>query len=213
MSELDLSRRSALGLGVGAVVAAVVPPAPAAATAAAPEAITATLTASTDPNWRWWAGTPGADNFSGPYNTRQEAIDVFFDDFVDVNEEPPVKIEVIEAHQDVSPEWAKVFDVDNLKSYFEEQISNQDTGELNPEENPWETVPVEDFNDLAERLNAAAKAWFVEREISKKMTVWCFQGQRNFEVITVGDEIGVMAAIADDYRLLAAAADQAGRLL
>ena len=187
MSEFDLSRRAALGLGVGAVVAAVVPPAPAAATAAAPEIITATIT-PTGPNWRWWAGTPGADSFSGPYSSREEAIEHFASEYTEVNEEPPAKIEVIEAHQDVSPEWTKVFDGDDLKSYFEERINNQENMELNPEEDPWVTVPVEDFNDLAERLNAAARAWFVEREISKKMSVWCFQGQRNFEVVTVGEE-------------------------
>jgi ABC-type glycerol-3-phosphate transport system substrate-binding protein len=183
MSEMDMSRRSLLKTAAGvAVVASMGSAAPVAAAPA--ETAAAAVSAPLEHNWMWYAAREGGEVFNGPYGSREEAIACFTEEHTSLEGEPPPSFEIVEAHQDVSPEWAAIFDDWNIGGRLAELVSEQsDDTELNPEEDPLETVPQEDWNDLAERLNTAARAWFVERGISKKMNVWCFQGQRNREVI------------------------------
>lgn len=183
MSELDVSRRSLLKVATGAAVVATV--GGAAPVMAAPvEAMEATVTELPANNWMWYAAREGAEAFNGPYGSREEAIACFTEEHTTLEGEPPPSFEIVEAHQDASPRYAAVFDGWDIGERLIDCILEQsDNGELHPEDCPWETVPQEDWDNLAERLNNAARAWFVERNISKKMNVWCFQGQRNREVI------------------------------
>ena len=181
MSDLDLSRRAALGLMAGTVVVAAAPPVAAtlaATPAALPEAAAAVVAEDATP-WMWWSTRHGFEHFDGPYGSRDEAVAAAEELYGD-----HAAIEVVEAHQQAHPSVAMLFEGRTLLEHFNDlAFESGYSGELNPEDDPWSSVPEADFDDLAERLNAAARAWFVERDISRKMSIWCFQGQRNKEVI------------------------------
>lgn len=172
-----MNRREFLVTTAAASAAPLVPTPAAAEAVATPAVPIAAPLVEPPPVWKWYSGPIGADwcsgeTYEGPFETREAALAYAI---ADEHEE------IVEAHNTVMACALQVFDGGDLRDRMIEAVDESE--EFNPDGSVWETVPQEEFDDLAKRLNAATRAWFIERGIAGKMNVWFFQGVRNRETV------------------------------
>ncbi|KQT52247.1 MULTISPECIES: hypothetical protein [unclassified Aureimonas] len=141
----------------GEALALAVPPA---TTAAAMPAVRASTP------WKWWIGD--GERFHESFGTREEAITAARDHEAAF---------ITEARQGMA--LLEGFDGGGLCDLFEEW--NEENGDPDSGEPVFDSVTGDDWNDLAERLNAVTLQWALDRDIDRKAQVWMFAATRNME--------------------------------
>ncbi len=125
-------------------------------------------------NWKWYVGYSEEEFTSGPYDTRDEAVQIARDEYEGGW--------IIEAHK--SPlSLAAHFDVEDFLERAEEEVCEYS----NPDGETIFDVTELQRNDLKLRVMQTIEQWQIDHNL--KFEPWVFTGQRNLEFINgeVGD--------------------------
>lgn len=181
MSETKVSRRAFIG---GAIVS------PAIVMAAAQPAASVVIEstpqfAPIDPDWRWWAG-------DGEYY--RESFDTF-EAAMEYARSEGCK-EVIRAHQTVMRCPIEFTDSDVFDAMEKADDGTNEPG-ISEDGDAFSRVGDDDIQDLVDRLNAAAKAWFHERGIGSKLQVYYFQEVTDRTSVEAGNAANTPKAMGE----------------
>lgn len=138
-----------------------------------------------EPNWYWWVSSD-EEIYHGPYDSREEAIEVATGDevgFCDWEEGVPAhhSFYLMEAYQQPL-QLADYIDVGDMLERWHD-YDWEEMGDPNGDGNIVEHVTSAQWDDLQVRLRAAASAWQAEHAIVIKP--WAFKGQRNQEHVRI----------------------------
>lgn len=163
MNAMKISRRMLIGTALAAPVVAMAP----VRSLGAPVIENGPKLPPVEPDWKWWAGD--GEHYGDSFSTFEQAMEFARREGCST---------VIRAHQDVLYCPLDFTDEDVFRAMERAEDGTNEPG-LSEDGDAFERVGEEDINDLVRRLNAAADAWFHEREINKKLQVYYFQGVAN----------------------------------
>lgn len=157
-----------------------------------------------EPEWRWWV-SGDEESYTGPYDSREEAIEVAVSDEVglcDWEEGVPAhhSFYIMEAYQQ-DIQVADHIDVGDMVVRWEEN-DWEEMGNPNDCECVAAHVTSAQWDDLQARLRYAARTWQAQHAIVIKS--WAFHRQRNNEHVWVAipdeSEAEEAAAAVEDGR-------------
>lgn len=142
---------------------------------------------TTEPNWQWYISAD-EERYQGPYDSREEAIDVAKADevgLVDAEDSDTGKallsFHIMEAHKQPI-QIADHIDIDDMVTAwidgpFEDLADPDEVDSIVAHVTEWQ------WADLQERLRAVTRAWQEEHKIV--VQGFAFTGTRNSEDVTV----------------------------
>lgn len=144
------------------------------------------LAETKEPGWGWYAGWNEEEMTIGPEDSREAVIQIAIDDEVgyrEADEDGPERLcfHIIEARQDTLI-IAEYIDVGRMVERWEESDWEEMTNPNDPR-SPVEKVTKAQWDDLQDRLRAAALQWQTDHAI--KIKPWTFSQVRNSEDVSI----------------------------
>ncbi len=122
-----------------------------------------------EPKWQWYVGYHDDEFSSGPYETREEAVQIAKDEYDEGGW-------IIEAYKrPVS--LAAYFDAGD----FLERAEEDGYDFANENGDPLFDVDMDQMKDLQQRIRSAIEQWQADHKL--EFIPWTFTGQRNLEFI------------------------------